>query len=256
MTKFKELRFIIDGEIDGQKITPLTLPMARLAEYLADLANLYGFKNAVHFLRVDEGSAAPVALVEEEEEVRVLDRVHRAPTGSGDPTAHRAFEALNRKLMDDNATGYVADFKNAKVIVFPGRETSLPKVYGPFSEQGFVDGEIVRVGGKDDTIPVWLRRADGRMFYCETTNRAAAEELAKLLFRTIRAFGTGTWLRTENEEWELQKFLIKTWEGPLYLESLSDVVSQLRAIPGGWKDIEDPFEELDRLRHGEDKPKQ
>lgn len=256
MPKFRELKFVIEGEIDGHKITPLNLPMARLAEYLTELATLYGYKDYVHFLRVDEGSAAPVVLIDEEEEVRILERVRKSPTVEGEPAAHRAYEALNHKLIEDNAVARIADFKGAKILAFPGKETAIPKVYGPFSEQGFVDGEIVRVGGKDETIPIWLRRADGRMFYCETTNRQIAEELAKLLYRTIRAFGYGTWLRNENEEWVLQKFVIKTWEGPLHLDDLSVIVAHLRAIDGGWKDVDDPFKELERIRHGEEEPKQ
>ncbi len=39
---------------------PLTLPMARLGEYITHLAVLYGEKDHIHFLRVTRGSAALV----------------------------------------------------------------------------------------------------------------------------------------------------------------------------------------------------
>lgn len=54
MPNWKEFRFVIEGDIDGHDITPLTLPMARLAEYLTDLAMLMGHHESVHLVNVAE----------------------------------------------------------------------------------------------------------------------------------------------------------------------------------------------------------
>ena len=51
MSKGGEYRFRIDG------FTPDTLPMARLAEYIADLAVIFGEKELVHFVGIEKGSA-------------------------------------------------------------------------------------------------------------------------------------------------------------------------------------------------------
>ena len=70
MPSFKELRFTIEGKIDGVDFTPTTIPMSRLAEYLLDLATLLGHKESVHLIGVKDGSAQPVILYDETEEGR------------------------------------------------------------------------------------------------------------------------------------------------------------------------------------------
>jgi hypothetical protein len=53
-----ELRYVIDG------LTPETLPMARLADYVREWAVLLGETSHVHFDRVSNGSAVLVAKIE------------------------------------------------------------------------------------------------------------------------------------------------------------------------------------------------
>ena len=56
--KHREYRFEIDA------FTPATVPMARLAEYVSDLATMFGNNSYVHLARIEEGSTAPVVLVD------------------------------------------------------------------------------------------------------------------------------------------------------------------------------------------------
>ncbi|HZL00812.1 MAG TPA: hypothetical protein VFC47_13045 [Caulobacteraceae bacterium] len=44
-----------------------TLPMSRLAQYLGALADLIGFKETTHFVRVEAGSARVVTRVESQD---------------------------------------------------------------------------------------------------------------------------------------------------------------------------------------------
>lgn len=44
-------RFVVDA------LSPDRVPMARLAEYIADLARLFGYKEHVHFVRVASRAA-------------------------------------------------------------------------------------------------------------------------------------------------------------------------------------------------------
>ena len=48
---YKKLTLRIDG------FTPYTLPMGRLAEYLKDLAAIFGTQTDAHFIEVGDGSA-------------------------------------------------------------------------------------------------------------------------------------------------------------------------------------------------------
>ena len=64
-----EYRFTIDA------FTPDTLPMSRLAEYMANLARLLGEVECVHFVRLEGGSTAVVHSVEPEAVPEVRKRV-------------------------------------------------------------------------------------------------------------------------------------------------------------------------------------
>lgn len=82
MTDWKEFRFKIDGEVDGVKITPYTMPLSRLAIYLMDLAQLLGHSESVHLVKVDDGSAEPVFYVDPLEESRIIHQVRNAQKGN------------------------------------------------------------------------------------------------------------------------------------------------------------------------------
>ena len=69
--------------------TPSTLPMARLAEYMADLAALLGHEDHVHFIRVGEGSADLIHQVEEPEQPKVIERLHLVKQGLGPAEAQK-----------------------------------------------------------------------------------------------------------------------------------------------------------------------
>lgn len=63
MPEWKELRFKIEGKVNGVEMTPFTMPMARLALYLHDLAHLFGYRDSVHLISVEPGSAVPVFML-------------------------------------------------------------------------------------------------------------------------------------------------------------------------------------------------
>jgi hypothetical protein len=111
---------------------------------------------------------------------------------------------------------------------------------------------LKRLGGFDESIPVHLQRADGAIFYCEAAP-GLAKELLPFYEKTVRVHGMATYYR-ENGLWRLDRFRIQSYDPePLAGENLSDTIEKLKAIPGSeWNEIDDPLEELRRLRHGED----
>jgi hypothetical protein len=65
-------------------------------------------------------------------------------------------------------------------------------------------------------------------------------------------FGEGRWRRTADGRWELEQFAVSHFE-VLDDASLPDVVARLRAIEGSdWRKLDDPVNELLRIRHGPD----
>jgi hypothetical protein len=227
--------------------------MARLAEYLTDLAAIMGHKDSVHFISTSPGSARAIMYVDEEEEARVTLQIKNAARGAGPRRANEAYKRLDSRLREDQA---VADIVNAsqsaRVIEFPGRRTDLPEAYGPIRERASLVGLLKRVGGFDESIPVHLQRADGAIFYCEAAP-GLAKELVPLYEKTVRVHGIATYYR-ENGNWRLDKFKIQSYAPePLAEERLSETIQKLKAVPGSdWSELADPLGELRRLRHGEE----
>jgi hypothetical protein len=253
LPNWKEFRFKIDGAINGVEITPYTIPMARLALYLADLAQLLGHRDSVHLIAVTEGSTQPVIYVDAEEESRVTERVRHAQRGMGPEDANRAYRKLDNKLREDQASATFINFsQKAEVIGFPGIKTNLPQAYGPIKERASAVGELKRVGGFDPTVPIHLQRADGLIFYCEA-DESIAKKLAPFYARVIRIHGVATYSRGKEGVWKVDHFKIQSFDlEPLSDETFSATMQRLRNIPGNeWAEMADPLEELRSIRSGE-----
>jgi hypothetical protein len=104
-----EYRFKIDA------YSPDTIPMARLAEYMAGLAQLLGEPAAVHFKRLEAGSTVLVHNVEGEAAPIVRHRLAAVRRGDGPPEALRAFKTLNKYLRDNNAVGVLREKRNGQL---------------------------------------------------------------------------------------------------------------------------------------------
>ena len=254
MPTLKELRFTIEGKINGEEMTPLTMPMARLLEYLADLSLLLGSKESVHFMKVEEGSSAPVLLIDADAETTIAYRVRSAQKGEGPRDANYAYKRIDARLREDEGTAKLLWDKKTELIEFPGKKLAVADKYGPIQERASVVGKLRRVGGLDETVPIWLERTDGEILYCECSE-IVAEQLAPLYSKHVRLHGIGIWTRNEEGAWKMQKFRIQSYDpNPLSDRSILATFEELRAIPTGWSEIDDPLEELRRLRHGNTEP--
>jgi hypothetical protein len=241
----QEYRFKIDA------FTPDTIPMARLAEYLTDLAALLGHQHSVHFVRMEEGSTVLVHSVEYEDVPKVQQRLIAVVAQEGPPDAMKAFAALDQKLAKDNAVGKLQGYNDNDIIRFPGRERPEPFVYGPVKQQGSIDGVLIRIGGKDETVPVHLE-SENIIYQCNTSRQMASQLAHNLFGPVLRVHGSGRWQREEDGTWTMLRFNISHFE-VLDDSPLTEAVKRLRAIEGSdWKTLEDPFAELDRIRHEPD----
>lgn len=243
MAKDKERRFKIDV------FTPETLPMERLAEYMLQFAKLLGEPERVHFVDVEAGSAVLRARVEEVAVPKIERRLSDASRGQGDPTAVKALQSLDDMLANDNAVGQLLDETGAEIIAFQGRNRPKPLEYGPFREDGVLEGVIIKVGGKGDSVPIWLQ--DGGTVYKNcTARRPLARRLAKHYDAgLLRVSGSGSWMRLATGAWLMRSFDIKDFE-VLDDAPLADVIKRLHGVEGSeWGD--DPLADLARLRTGE-----
>lgn len=244
----RRLIFYIDA------YSPETIPMAKLAEYMADFASLLGRENAVHFAGLEKGSTKLAARVECEDVPKVKARLHGIRQGNSPKDVARVFTQIDTRLANDNAIGRIfveGDEGTEMLLFFQGRDRPKALSYGPFAQEGTLDGLLISVGGKDDTISIRLQNGDTTYASCETT-RTIARELGKHLFEPIRIHGVGRWMRDEEGAWNLRSFRVHRFD-VLAKESLRDMVAALRAVRGsGWKDIADPLAELADLRHDDE----
>ncbi|MCA1437002.1 hypothetical protein I6F33_29060 [Bradyrhizobium sp. BRP20] len=226
--------------------TPATIPMARLAQYMNELAILLGERDAVHFRGLTKGSTILNARVDREAAPKVHDRMVAVRSGDASAEALRAFNALNTLLRADNAVGVLRDAapRGAVVIRFPGRDLTEEKF--TVRQQGSIDGFVTGVRGKDATIHVTLQSEGRQISGCETT-RAVAKQLGAKLFEPVRLFGKGRWVRDADGEWTLEHFRIESFE-PLQDSPLTEALASLRDIPTEWGD--DAYGELIKGRKG------
>ncbi len=229
-----------------------SLPMARLAEYMADLARLLGEPERVHFAGLEPGSAVLVSSIEEPAAPNVRERLQKVREGRGPRDAMQAFAALDTLLAKDNAVATLTGESGAEIVAFPGRTRPKPMRYGPFREYGSLDGIVIRVGGRGDTIPVLIKDAEGTEFPCQTTVDMSKQLAAYYLGATLRVHGSGKWVREEDGSWTLQQFDIDRFEA-LDDSPLLDVVAKLRAVEGGEWSKDPAFGDELGLRRGDGK---
>jgi hypothetical protein len=244
MGKGKERRFKIDV------FTPETLPMERLAEYMLQFAKLLGEPERVHFVEVEAGSAVLRARVEDMAVPKVEQRLAEASRGQGDPIAVQALRDLDVMLAGDNAVGQLLDDTGAEIIAFPGRNRPKPIEYGPFREEGVLEGIVIKIGGEGPSVPVWLRDKEAVFKKC-SARRPLARKLAKYYEAgLLRVSGTGSWMRLATGSWLMRSFEIKAFE-VLDDAPLADIIKRLHSVEGAeWGD--NPVGDLARLRTGKD----
>lgn len=235
-------RFQIDA------FSPGTIPMSRLAEYMADLAIMLGNKEQVHFVELDGGSTVLVHDIEWEAAPKVRQRIHAIQTEDAPDDAMKAFRQIDRRLEEDNASGILIEPKGRKVIEFPGRKKPRRIVYGPFNQGGTLDGVLIRIGGEEEMVPVHLEEGPGQIHIC-TANHQTARNLAPYLFGApLRVSGEGRWFRDRDGVWEMKRFTIKAFD-VLRADTLKTEVDRLRGIDSPLKHMNDPLGELESIRH-------
>jgi hypothetical protein len=230
--------------------SPKSIPMARLAAYLTELAMLLGNRERVHFSGLKEGSTRVLTMVEREAVPKVRARLQNAADKEAPEDIRKPFSRIDEMLREDNAIGRITR-GNSNVIRFPGREAVRPPRMGPFTQQGEIDGVLVRIGGQDSTAHAMIEAADGKTVSC-FVSRELAIQMAPYIYGTpLRLSGSARWERTESGEWSLINFRAKEFH-VLNAESFSAVVGRLRSVAARWKPEDDPLSLIKELREADD----
>lgn len=237
----EEFRFYIDA------YSPETMPLDRLAEYLTELAQVLGEGRYVHLVELEPGSTVLINKVEAEAVPKIRARAIAVRHGDAPRSAMLAYQKINRLLREDNGSGVLIEESGAEILEFPGKKEAISQI-AAVDEYGEVEGEVIRVGGSGDPVPILLSAETGILSGC-SAKRSIAKPLANHLFERVRLFGLGRWVRDTDGQWQLGRFNVDRFQ-VLEEEPLSAALTKLRATPGlEWGD--NALDELLRLRHGE-----
>lgn len=200
--------------------TPKTLPMARLADYLGDLAQLLGSKEHVHLDRIDAGSIRLAVAVDQEVRPLVSPRIRSAAQGEGPKDAQAAWLRLNDRLGKDG-TSAMLELPGGEVIPFPG-SAAPSKPIGPLRQETAIQGRLVRLEGYGDDVSVGLE--DETSLAGRIVVRAdLARELGNHFHRHVRLSGRGRWRRNTDGQWCLEHLDVTDFT-PLDDKPLDDVL--------------------------------
>ena len=248
MLKPYQYKFRIDA------FRPDSIPMSRLAQYMSDIAEMLGSQSQVHFVKIEPGSMAIVKNVEYEAHPKVLKRIDQVRAKDAPELAQKAFVAINEKLKEDNASAELilpeeVSPANARILKFPGHKQIAQLAYGPFNQEGTLEGLLIRIGGLGDSVPVHLQEENDTIHMCEARREIAIKLGPYYLKCPIRVSGTGRWFRNENGRWEMKTFRVSDFV-PLKNEKLSEALDRIRSRKGRLAIIEDPIAEVEEIRNG------
>ncbi|HTW64713.1 MAG TPA: hypothetical protein VME17_08875 [Bryobacteraceae bacterium] len=221
MAEQGEYRFEIEG------LTPMTLSLRRLNDYLPALVDLFGYEDHIHLIRVDEGSAAPCIVVENHMVKPVQQRLLKVKGGTGSRKTYGAMDDLNQLLAEDHTSAVLRSPYHGLLIEFPGIKQATEPIVGPVIEHTDLQGELIQIGGRDETISLYIR--DGKNTFICIASREQGREISGQLFRQVRVSGTGKWVRNELGKWKLVQMTLGSFL-PLQDQPLSQSIRSLRAL--------------------------
>ncbi|WDR06050.1 hypothetical protein PSQ90_00880 [Devosia rhodophyticola] len=241
----RELRFKIEA------YSPETFPMERLGQYLADLGAMLGEATQVHFVKLESGSTGLVHRVESEALPRVEAHIADVRSGEAEVVNLNAYRSINARLKEDNATAALQIVDSGiSILDFPGKNIPDPQPPEIVTQPGTIDGIVIRLGGKDASVPLSVQNGD-TIYRCNTT-REMARQLGPHIFGSdLRFNGLGTWQRQETGAWTLNKFNVFSFV-VLDTTPLPEFIAQLRSMNLEWEEVDDAWRDLASMRDDED----
>ncbi|MCY1543056.1 hypothetical protein D9M68_788490 [compost metagenome] len=116
-------------------------------------------------------------------------------------------------------------------------------------EECSVTGQVIKIGGKDDTIPLLLRDSDGVEYHCTVKGEELAREISAYYLRDpIEVTGRGKWRRTAEGQWVLEQMTVKAWS-PLS-NDWDAAYEAMTGLAAGWHNVPDVEERCASIRKG------
>lgn len=229
--------------------TPDNLPLGRMGEYVSALAELIGDDVEASFERVTKGSAQLKIKISDDDVEMAINKIRSAPNADEGSSTRRGYEKIQSLLASDKTSAEFRPVNGAIILKFPGAPKNVLRL-AMLREAGEINGRIIKVGGRDETIPVSIRTPDGGIVNC-TANVEMARKLKRYLLEPIDIIlsGEGKWQRTESGAWEVIEFKILD-VSEIDFNDFDSELEKVRAEGSGWDNVNDVDGELARLRYG------
>ena len=229
--------------------TPQSLPLGRLGEYVCALAELIGDDVKTSFERVTKGSAQLKVIIDDSDDITAVTRIRLAPSAEEGSPVRRGYEKIQSLLAADKTSAEFKPSKGAAILKFPGAPKGEIRL-AVVKEFGELNGRIIKVGGRDETIPIALRTADGEVISC-TSNIDMARRLKPYLLEPIDVIleGIGRWKRSDSGAWTAIEFKITDFS-VMDFNGFDAALEAARSEGSGWDSVQDVNEELSRIRYG------
>ena len=249
VTNMKHLDWQYELHVHG--VSKGKLSLEDFAELAKKLAELLGSKEKVHFGALKNGSAKLQLKVEVPVRQAVVVQLLRAKNEDG-PGASKVVwidEFLGKK-------GWHGELKNDQgnvVIDFPGViNKPAPEPVQTVHQASTIIGQVIKIGGRDETVPMQIRTPDGAFVDVNVKGREQARKLGHHLFGADLKFsGNATWTRDEEGHWSCSDMEVLSFEEPDG-SSLVDLFASLQQIPDNhWHGVDDPIAEW-KKQHRED----
>lgn len=224
-----------------------TLSLDEFADLVKRLADLLGKQQYVHFGALKQGSARIFAKVEPPARQEVDLNLEKMRYGAASAKVLKLNDFLGSK-------GWRGELKNPQggvVITFPGTPKKEPEerqqVQTVYQFDSLV-GQVIKIGGRDDTVPMTLRTPDGVFVDVNVKGRDEARKLAKHLFGAdIKVSGNATWVRDEEGQWTCSTMEVLSFE-EIDSTTLGDLFEALKRVPNNhWHQLEDPIAEWKKM---------
>lgn len=239
MADLDEFRFEIPA------FTPDTMPIDRLMEYVQQVTILLGEPSEVHLLNIERASTQPVFGVSRTASVRVRGRISEVRAGGGSERRRAAFLRVQRMVEEDgDGPAILKAPEGVTILMFEPKEMPKAALHG-IRQASTVQGTLIRVGGSSESSKVLLEDNSGNTIAGCYANRALAKQLASHLFESVRLSGVGSWMRSGDGVWSLERMQVQSFL-PLEDRPLAAVLRDLQAIPVEWPT--DTLERLQQLR--------
>ncbi|KRB97904.1 hypothetical protein ASE11_13870 [Hydrogenophaga sp. Root209] len=225
-----------------------TLSLDDFADLAKRLADLLGEQERVHFGALKDGSARILAKVEQSARQDVVLQLVKMRLG----VAPAKITKLNDYL---GSKGWRGELKNAEggvIIAFPGTPQKKPEQVQTVYQTDSLIGQVIKIGGRDDSVPMTLKTPDGAFVDVNVKGRDEARKLAQHLFGAdIKVNGNATWTRDEEGQWTCSAMEVLSFE-ETDSTSLVELFEALRRVPNNhWHKLEDPIAEWAK-KHRED----